>query len=286
MKVFSKISIVTVNYNGALYLERTIQSVLSQKYPNLEYVIIDGGSTDGSLDIIRKYESQLHYWVSEPDKGMYDALQKGFEKTSGDIMGWINSDDLFHSKAFFRIAELFSDYPQIKWLTGVPTAIDEADNVMVPRAYDYPVWSKLRFYAMDYKWIQQESTVWRRSLWEKIGSKLNTSLKFAGDFDLWLNFFTYEKLYAAPVLIGGFRLCKEGQKSIENIDAYKKEVRMCLRKKVLISSYFLIPLNVIDRALISLPLFRTLYHKTGIRKLLGYPPKIEFNAKTQKLVLK
>ena len=289
MDQLPRISIVTVNYNGAEFLERTIKSVLDQRYPNLEYVIIDGGSTDGSVDIIRKYESQLLYWLSEPDTGMYDAIQKGFEKTSGDIMGWINSDDIYHPNAFFRIAEIFSDYPQINWLTGVPTAIDEKDNVMVPSFEDYPMWSKLRFYSGDFKWIQQESTLWKRTLWTAAGSTLKTKLKYAGDFDLWLRFFRYEKLYIVPVLFGGFRMRKLGQMSVTHRKEYIKEATDCLKRemtKISFLNYLLIPLNYIDRILISIPLIKKIYYNSGFRTILGYPEKIVFNPKTQKLELK
>ncbi len=107
---YPKISIVTPNLNQGKFLEETILSVLDQKYPNLEYIIIDGGSTDNSIDIIKKYEKNLFYWTSEKDNGMYEAIQKGFEKATGDIMAWINSDDLYHRNVFFVVAEIFSNF--------------------------------------------------------------------------------------------------------------------------------------------------------------------------------
>jgi glycosyltransferase involved in cell wall biosynthesis len=285
MSDFPKISIVTVNYNGAEYLERTIKSVLDQRYPNLEYIIIDGGSTDNSIEIIRKYESRLVYWKSEPDQGMYDALQKGFKKTTGEIMGWINSDDLFHQNAFFRVAEIFSDYPQIHWLTGIPTAIDEKDNVMVPKFDNFPMWSKLRFYSGDYKWIQQESTLWKRDLWLKSGDRLDTALKYGGDFHLWLRFFRHEKLYVAPILIGGFRMRRAGQQSIDNKAEYMKEVRMCFRKEVSLLACLLMPVNIFDRVMISIPVIKKIYYKSGLRRLLGFPSRLEFDPKLQRILL-
>lgn len=286
MENYPKISIVTTNFNGGEYLERTIKSVISQNYPALEYIIIDGKSTDNSVQIIKKYESHIYYWVSESDSGMYEALQKGFEKSTGSIMAWINSDDLYHPNAFFRIAEFFIEFPKIKWLTGVPTAIDEQDNVMIPVFPEYPAWSKIRYYSMDFKWIQQESTFWKRELWDKAGGTLNTSLKFAGDLDLWLRFFKYEKLYVAPILTGGFRLRKEGQKSIENMDKYLLEAKRCIRKERSFLQIFSLPINLIDRILISIPLVQKVYYLSGIRKFLGYPQKIHFNPSTQKFELK
>ena len=286
---YPKISIVTTNFNGGEFLERAIQSVISQQYPNLEYIIIDGKSTDNSVDLIRKYESQITYWVSEPDGGMYEGLQKGLSKSTGDIMAWLNSDDLYHPGALFRIAEFFSEFPQIKWLTGVPTALDEKDNTIIPVCHDYPVWSKTRFYSFDYKWIQQESTFWKRELWITAGSTLNTSLKYAGDFELWLRFFRYERLYSAPVLVGGFRLRRDGQQSVVHLGKYMKEARTCLLKelkKIPISDFFLIPFNYLDRILISIPGVKKIYHASGLRKLMGYPGKFVFNPRTQKFELK
>lgn len=279
-----KISIVTINYNGSAWLERTILSVLDQSYPNLEYVIIDAGSKDNSVDIIRKYESRLHYWISEPDGGMYEAIQKGFERTSGDIMGWLNSDDIYHPRALARAAQVFTDYPEIKWLSGVPSAINETDEIFVPRFDEYPMWSKMRVYSGDYKWIQQESTLWRRELWTKVGG-LDTTLKFAGDFDLWLKFIRYEKLYIAPILIGAFRMRQAGQKSIDNANDYLREARKCY-SRVTTLGFLLMPFNIFDRVMLSLPLIGRLYYRSGIRSAFGFPRRLAFDQRAQKVVFK
>ena len=115
-KPWPKISIVTVSFNMADYIEDTILSVIGQEYPNLEYIIIDGGSTDGTVEIIKKYEPWIHYWISEPDKGMYDAIQKGFKVSTGDIMAYINSDDKYHYNAFFSAATIFTSNEDVDYL--------------------------------------------------------------------------------------------------------------------------------------------------------------------------
>lgn len=217
---YPKISIVTPVFNQVKYLEETIQSILSQGYPNLEYIIIDGGSTDGTVDIIKKYESQLSYWVSEPDNGMYDALQKGFDHSSGEIMGWLNADDLFFDGCFFHIANIFSNHNKINWLTGCSVGIDE--NGIITHCHPCRKFNKYQFLSGDYMWIAQESTLWKRPLWEKAGSRIATELQAAGDFELWLRFIQLDTLYYVSNCIGKFRH-REGQIS-EQLDKYIEEV--------------------------------------------------------------
>ena len=106
-KEWPRISLVTPVFNSVRYLEQAIQSVISQQYPNLEYFIMDGGSTDGSVDVIRKYEAHLSGWTSGPDNGMYDALNRGFERSSGEIMGWISATDLLHTRSLFVVGSVF-----------------------------------------------------------------------------------------------------------------------------------------------------------------------------------
>ena len=120
-----KISVVTVCYNMAQYIEATIKSVLSQGYPNLEYIIIDGGSTDGTQQIIEKYQDQLAYYVSEPDNGMYDAINKGFLKATGDIIAWINADDIYMPWTLHTINDVFTCFPETKWLGGKYAFLNE-----------------------------------------------------------------------------------------------------------------------------------------------------------------
>jgi glycosyltransferase involved in cell wall biosynthesis len=217
-----KISIITPNFNQADFLEETILSVVGQNYSDLEYIIIDGGSTDGSVDIIKKYEKHLAYWVSEPDKGLYHALQKGFERSTGEIMGWINSDDMLHPGSLSIIAEIFGSLGHVNWITGCPSALDEKGRTVVVATLRQ--WSKYDYYLFDYQWIQQESTFWRKSLWEKAGARLNLDVKYAADLELWLRFFRYEKLFSVRTTLGGFRFRSSGQLSSVHKEQYLKEV--------------------------------------------------------------
>jgi len=198
-----RISLVTPVFNSARYLEATLRSVLSQGYPSLEYIIVDGGSTDGSVEIIRKYESQLHSWVSEPDRGMYDAINKGFARSSGELMGWISATDMLHAGSLFVVGSVFRTFPQVEWITGRPTGF--SDDGMGAEILKLRRWSRWSFLAGANRYIQQESTFWRRSLWERAGSRVNDSRRNASDFELWVRFLRYARLYSVDALIGGFR---------------------------------------------------------------------------------
>jgi glycosyltransferase involved in cell wall biosynthesis len=198
-----KISLVSPVFNSSRYLEATLRSVLSQGYPNLEYVVIDGGSTDGSLDILRKYEGQLHSWISEPDRGMYDAINKGFARSSGELMGWISATDMLHAGSLFVVGSVFRTFPQVEWITGRPTGF--SDDGMGAEILKLRRWSRWPFLAGANRYIQQESTFWRRSLWERAGSRVDDSRRNASDFELWVRFFRFAKLYSVDALIGGFR---------------------------------------------------------------------------------
>ena len=200
---YPKISIVTPSFNQAEFLEKTICSVLSQNYPNLEYIIIDGGSTDGSVEIIKKYADRLTYWVSEKDNGQYHAINNGFLHTTGDIMGWINSSDIYFPWTLQTIAEIFNSNQAVHWLSGMPVSLSEG---IAPQSI-YPSSEKNKYDILcgNYKWIQQESVFWKRRLWNKAGGKIDTGMRNAADFGLWLNFFAFENLYYVNTILAGFR---------------------------------------------------------------------------------
>lgn len=127
-------------------------SSINQGYPNLEYIIIDGGSTDGSLEIIKKYSNQLSYWISEPDGGMYEAIQKGFDKSTGEIMAWINSDDMYHPGALFVISDIFQSFPEVNWLLGAMTSYDEKGRTIgLERSKSF---SKYDFYIGNFNYFR------------------------------------------------------------------------------------------------------------------------------------
>lgn len=178
------ISIVTPSYNQGKFVEATIRSVLLQGYPSLEYIIIDGGSTDGSIDTIRRYEPWLTYWVSEPDRGQAHAINKGFQKASGELLGWLNSDDQLQPRALHCVAECSGNFPHAGAFVGHGQIVDTKGKVLY---YKNP--GELTFEGFC-QWIKdgdfmQPSCFFRRSAWEASGP-MDESIEYALDVDLWL----------------------------------------------------------------------------------------------------
>ncbi len=187
-------------------------SVLDQGYPNLQYIVVDGGSTDGSVETIERYRAHLHRWCSESDDGHYAAINKGFSWSDGDIMAWINSDDMYCPWAFRTVAGIFEQCPEIQWLTTLYPIVWDYHGyceVLPVRGFSresylegrHIPWRKNAIAA-----IQQESTFWRRELWEKAGGGIRSAYSLAGDFDLWGMFYRHADLYTTVSPLGGFRV--------------------------------------------------------------------------------
>lgn len=207
----TKISIVMPNFNGEAHLEKALLSIFAQQYSNLEFLLIDGGSSDDSREIIEKYSDQIDYTVSEKDRGNTHAINKGFRASTGEVMGWLNSDDILFPGALELVHEIFSKHPDVDWITG--RSVGMADSGLVLTVREARPWSWLRFIGRDFRHIAQEATFWRRSLWDKAGGGLSENFGIASDFELWTRFLRHANLYSVDGLIGGFRFRDKGQLS-------------------------------------------------------------------------
>lgn len=186
-----KISIVTPSFNQRAFLKETLQSILTQQGDfELEVLVIDGESTDGSVDLLRPITDPRLQWTSEKDRGQSDAINKGLARATGDVVAWLNSDDLYTPGAFDAVSRAFQSHPHKQWLVGNCDIIDEAGNVIRPRITRYK-WKRLQRYSfrqlLRENIINQPSVFWRRSFGQRAGA-LDESLHWTMDYDLWLRF--------------------------------------------------------------------------------------------------
>lgn len=228
-----KISIITPSYNQGQYLEETICSVINQHYPNLEYIIIDGGSTDQSVEIIKKYENQIYYWISEKDRGQSHAINKGFAQATGEIVCWLNSDDLLAPGTLDLVAQTF-EQTKCKWLTANCNIIDSQSNILGSYQYEIPKntyeWLNHFVRGLSYP-ILQPSTFWRKELFQKVGF-LNETFHYAFDHEFFFRLFLeIGKPATLNINLSSFRLHNES-KTIVNSLNFRKENR-CIGRKYL-----------------------------------------------------
>ena len=265
---YPRISVITPTFNSGDFLEETLASVLSQGYPNLEFIVIDGGSRDQTGAILDRYRAQLHYCVSEPDTGQYDAINKGMQHASGEILCWLNADDLLLPRSLFTIGSIFQTFPHVEWVSTLQPASWDASGHLA-RVDLIPGFARAAFLdglflpttAKKGYWLQQESSFWRRTLWEKTGSQI-PNYALAGDFALWCAFYEQADLYGVDYPLAGFRTVR-GQRS-EDHRRYLDEASMALsilRKRLDWS-------HTLATALRYLPLTHALAHFPRLRSLI------------------
>lgn len=212
------IGIVTPSYMQGHFLERTMESILSQGYPKLSYIVQDGGSKDDSVAVIKRHEAKLTSWVSEPDKGQSDAVKRGFEKCHTDVMAWLNSDDVFMPGTLRYVGEYFARHPEVDAVYGHRVVIDEQDRdvgrwVLPPHDHETLKW-------LDY--VPQETLFWRRALWDKVGG-VDASFRFALDWDLLVKFEQAgANIVRLPYFLASFRI-HDSQKTSAKINTHGME---------------------------------------------------------------
>lgn len=236
LTAYPKISVVTPSYNQGQFLEATITSILDQKYPNLEYIIMDGGSKDNSVEIIKKYAPYLTYWQSQKDRGQNSAITEGFKHATGEIFAYLNSDDEYLRWTFHTVAEIYNTFPEIQWLTSRTQMICNAQGqpvftypaVHYARTWFYRGWGTRLVNKLS-GWIQQEATFWRRELWERAGGFMDESMYVAGDFELWSRFWQHANLVTTDIPLAMYRL-HDTNKSYANEGEYQKVAANVLAK--------------------------------------------------------
>ncbi len=226
------VSIVTPSFNQARFLETTICSVLQQDYPNLEYLIVDGGSTDGSVGIIEKYAShelyapRLAWWVSERDGGQTDAINKGFARAKGQILAWINSDDTYEPGAITSAVRYLTEHPEVGMVYGNANLIDAQGNVLGPFPARQTNYKRLR---QGYVHIPQQASFFRAGLWQQV-CPLDPTFYFAMDYDLWVRLAKISTLQYVPQLWANFRLHGQGKTIASDDRCYPEMLRVHWRE--------------------------------------------------------
>ena len=176
-----RITVVVPSYQQGRYLEDALLSVLEQGYPDLELIVVDGGSTDQSREVIERHAARLAWWTSEPDRGQADAVNTGLARGTGEVMGWLNSDDLLLPGSLQRIGETFARRPDVQAVCGWRELIDAEGRPVASLAFPQPTPAVLRRRPI----LPQETVYWRRGLWERLGP-LDASLQFSLDLEYWL----------------------------------------------------------------------------------------------------
>ena len=235
------VSIVTPSFNQADYLESTIHSVLEQDYPRIEYLIVDGGSADGSVGIIKEYADKLAWWVSEIDKGQTDAINKGFGHAKGQIFAWINSDDTYEPGAVSAAVEYLNEHPEIGMVYADCNFINEDGQVIGKFGAAQTNYRRLR---RGYVHIPQQTMFFRAGLWHAVGP-LDPSFYFAMDYDLWVRIANRTRIkYLPGQTWANFRIHTSGKTIVADERCWPEMLRVHYRDggslfSVIVAKYYI-----------------------------------------------
>ncbi len=221
-----KVTIVTPSYNQGQFLEASIRSVLEQSYPNIEYIAVDGGSKDGSVEILNKYQRHFAWWVSEKDRGHADALNKGFSHATGEVLAWLNSDDVYLPGAVAQAVAILQEHPEAGMVYGDADLIDNSDRKIgrfAARQTDY------RRMLRGSVHIPQATTFFRAGLWRQVGP-LDLSLFFSFDYDLWVKIARASQLLYVPERWAQFRIHDDGKTIVNDDRCYPDMLRVLERE--------------------------------------------------------
>ncbi|WP_266369190.1 glycosyltransferase family 2 protein [Tellurirhabdus rosea] len=226
------ISLITPSYNQGPYIRKTVESVLNQAYPALEYLVVDGQSSDGTLPILREYSHRLRL-ISEPDRGQTDALNKGLRAATGDIVGWLNSDDYLLPGALHEVGRFFEQHPDVSWLTGDCLIVDKDGRLIQQPIREYKrILRKLSpsFYLGITNAICQPATFWRRSLHDRLGY-LNENLRYTMDYDWWLRLAQLQPPAVLAKPLAAFRIHGASKGGSQFTEQFDEDYRTLIRHR-------------------------------------------------------
>lgn len=235
------VSIITPSFNQAQFLEQTIQSVLGQDYPQIEYIIVDGGSTDGSVGMIKKYEGRLAWWISEQDQGQTDAINKGFAHSKGEVLAWINSDDTYNPRAVGQAVKYLIENPDVAMVYADCNFINEAGQVIGKFNSKQTDYRRLR---EGYVHIPQQTMFFRAKYWQELGP-LDPSFYFAMDYDLWTRIASKAPIkYLAGQTWANFRIHDLGKTTTHDDRCWPEMLRVHYRDgggffSLIVAKYYL-----------------------------------------------
>jgi glycosyltransferase involved in cell wall biosynthesis len=221
-----KVSIITPSYNQGQFLEASIRSVLEQSYPNIEYIAVDGGSKDNSAEVLKKYQDHFAWWVSEKDKGHADALNKGFSHATGEVLAWLNSDDVYLPKAVAEAVAILQEHPEAGMVYGDADLIDNAGvkvGQFASRQTDY------RRLLRGSVHIPQATTFFRADVWRQVGP-LDLSLFFSFDYDLWVKIAKGSQVLYVPRRWAQFRIHDDGKTIVNDDRCYPDMLKVLERE--------------------------------------------------------
>jgi len=247
MSELPRITVITPSYNQGKYIEQTIASVLVQEYPNLEHLIVDGGSTDQTLEVLRKYGQQLR-WVSEPDRGQSHAINKGLAQATGDVICYLNSDDLFTPGALSRVGRFFQDHPQAFWLTGKCRIVNQDGNeIRRPGTLYKNFWLHRRSLKVlsVLNYISQPATFWRREAFDRVGY-FDERWYFAMDYDYWLRLGQHYQLWFLDETLACFRVHPASKGSSSAKSQFDEQLQVARQH---VSSHMLLKLHALHNIL-------------------------------------
>ena len=267
-----RITIITPAIGSEQRLEATIRSVIYQCYPNLEFIIIEDGASGEPREILQRYRSHFSWQTCPPGTDLCAALNMAFEKSSGEILGWLEPGDMFHTNGLHVIGSVFASFPDIEWITGRP--FNFSPSGMPTGLKHLERWSRIRFLAGGNKYIHRETTFWRRSLWDRAGGSLSTAYGLAGEFEMFLRFFRHARLYSVDALIGGYRTHPGDHNSATNSHRHYNQIcdEIADRELAGVSGAYAAKLfRSLTRIIAHIPKVRSLWHRYALQSIYRCP---------------